>query len=48
MHLGVFDGINYRPSYPEPHTSLPQALLAAIVMACFAVGVLCVAAGCVL
>lgn len=30
---------------PEPHTSLPQALLMGICVACFAAGVLLLAAG---
>lgn len=32
-------------SKPEPHTSLPAAILSGICIACFAIGVLLLAAG---
>lgn len=37
-NLGTFRGFNYVP--PEPAVSLPQAILAGLVVACFALGVL--------
>lgn len=36
--IGTFRGFNYTP--PEPAVSLPQAILAALVVATFALGVL--------
>lgn len=42
---GFFVGINNRPRADEPTVSFPQAVMAGIVLACFAAGVLLMAAG---
>lgn len=42
-HLGEFRGFNYTP--PEPAVSLPQAILAALCLALFVCGGLCVMVG---
>lgn len=37
MHIGTFQGFNYRPPPPEPNHGLVHAVLGGLVMAAFVV-----------